>query len=207
MAGGSTWAHFVVLVGFLVVIAGLYTIRNPKRERGRALRLRNVDRDTVVEQLRDPERIRETRREGWFGLLLGLVFIAVGLAPRDDLRLLIAAFGLALPLLYVVATRPIRENVPVVVLLLLATGYGLLVVGGVAPGDLLAPLALVLGLVGVINLLAGNPLGAGSNSDQDTFRYRCMRCEHEFESSTVDMAEATCPECGATRVVTVARER
>lgn len=207
MALAPGWRAFIVLWGLLISIAGVYTIRYPKRERARALRYRNFDRRIIIQQVNDPKRIQETQRGGWFGLLMGLVFVAAGLAPSEDLSHRVALFSLILPFLYVVTARTIRENVHVVVILLLATVFGLLVAVSVVPGDLQRPLALGIGVVVILNLLAGNPLGYGDTYAQKTFHYRCIRCGHEFETSVVNMAEATCPDCGATRVTTVVPER
>lgn len=37
-----------------------------------------------------------------------------------------------------------------------------------------------------------------------TFEYRCDRCETRFESSEADMSAVSCPECGSTKIRSVA---
>lgn len=208
MAWVDVWKYIVILCGLLMVTASIYTIRYPRNDLGRVLRLRTVDHDAAHPRVTDPERVQETRRYGWSGLLMGLLFLAMTLPLRDDLRGLLAMVGLCVPLLYVVSTKPNRENVGVVVVLSVATGYGLFVVGtGQISRGLLAVLGSAVGLIGIVTVLSGSGVWARRHRTRHTFHYRCLRCERAFESSTVNMADASCPECGPTRVVTVARER
>lgn len=208
MAWVDVWEHLVILCGLLMVTASIYTIRYPRNDLGRLLRLRTVDHDAARRRVTDPERVQETRRYGWSGLLMGLLFLAMTLPLRDDLRGFLAMVGLCVPFLYVVSTKPNRENVAVVLVLSVATGYGLFVVGaGQISRDLLAVLGGVVGLIGIGTVLSATGVWAPRDRTRRMFHYRCLRCERAFESSTVNMADASCPECGPTRVVTVARGR
>lgn len=203
-----TWVdvgtYIVLLCGLSIVTASAYTIRNPQEELGHALHARLVGHDAVPRRVTDPERLQDTRRYGWFGLLMGLLFLAVTFPLGDDLRSLLATVGLCIPLLYVVSTHPIRENVAGVVVLSIATGYGLLVVGTAQVTTyLLAILGGVVGVFRIVPLLSGSQWWPRGVHGQHTFHYRCLSCERAFESNTVNMADARCPQCGPTRVVTV----
>lgn len=195
----------LLLIGSIVSLSGIYTIRSPKNRLTRLARRSSVDRRLVVRHANDPLRVQQVERAGWFSLVVGIVTITGGLAATLTMLQRVGGALFLLALAYFFVVRSIREYTHAVATLLLLTAIGLLVAVLGGAFELLV-LATVGGGLALGYQLVGSPLSYGQTYAKQTFHYRCLDCEHEFETDVVDMAAATCPECGSTRVTTIVPE-
>lgn len=205
MIGPSRMDLLAVAFGFLLGIAGVYTILNRGEVWETVRRVRARGYTPRIQNRIDPKRIPEMRHSVWIAGLLGLIFIAGGLAPSPALRYLIVSSSLLVPVLYIVVTVPLRENLPLILVLASGAGYGLLVAIQAAPGVFLIPVGLLFAGYALLEGLSSTPTSESTTSQQ-TFRYQCVQCKHVFESDVIRMTDATCPNCRSRRVVSVAKD-
>ncbi|WP_435147263.1 FmdB family zinc ribbon protein [Halobaculum sp. P14] len=51
--------------------------------------------------------------------------------------------------------------------------------------------------MGIVEAVARAVVGGESGVAEDTFRYRCVDCDTEFERPKTRMVRVRCPECGS----------
>jgi rRNA maturation endonuclease Nob1 len=46
-------------------------------------------------------------------------------------------------------------------------------------------------------------LAAGAGNEEELYRYHCLECDTEFESTEVSTSQVECPSCGASGALSI----
>lgn len=205
MAGDAGWSAFLVVWGVVVVGATLYDRRKKRHERELTARIRESGNEKRYQQRKQTKETQPFRGAG-LGLLIGFCMIAVGLASTDSQRSFVLTGLFGAMFVYLLWNVPLRENVEVVGLLSMFLLYGVLASANLVSREAFGILAIIAPIFPVLNHLGDGLITWDTGPEPSgSFRYQCVNCAHAFESREANMAAANCPECGETRLVTVAR--